>query len=189
MPATDRLYVPMVRSSAIPAAAGALVRLAGLDQRFVSTYIAGGTRARHHISDLWVISHPVLVHVLLVGIIARRQGAAVGNHHPILVCGTAGLLIGALSSNRPGRFLRGFYGICYVGIFSVGMAYLQVVGQRFTPTPTPPSSSVRRRSLRPGRFHLWTNGCHTPTRRGDDSSISWPSDHAGIWFSKPRPLN
>ena len=106
---------------------------------FVGTYIMSGTRGLDiHIGDLWVISSTLFwaVHVLLVGIMASRTRAPlVVATTQFLVCGTTGLLIGALVEQPAlADFSGAFYGICYVGIFSVGMAFtLQVVGQRFTP--------------------------------------------------------
>ncbi len=106
---------------------------------FVGTYIMSGTQGLDIRSgDLWVISSTLFwaVHVLLVGIMASRTRAPlVVATSQFFVCGIVGLAVGFFVE-QPGLpdFLGAFYGICYVGIFSVGMAFtLQVVGQRFTP--------------------------------------------------------
>lgn len=88
--------------------------------------------------DLWVISSTLFwaTHVLLVGIMASRTGAplvvAAGQ---FLVCGLGGLVLGMVTEAPTlSQFTGAAWGILYVGIFSVGMAFtLQVVGQRFTP--------------------------------------------------------
>ena len=52
-----------------------------------------------------------------------------------LVCGFIGFVLGyILESPSLSQIIGAGWGICYIGIFSVGMAFtLQVVGQRFTP--------------------------------------------------------
>jgi len=106
---------------------------------FVGTYIMSGTQGLDiQIGDLWVISSTLFwaVHVLLVGIMASRTRAPlVVATSQFLVCGIVGLTVGFFVEHPVlADFLGAFYGICYVGIFSVGMAFtLQVVGQRFTP--------------------------------------------------------
>ncbi len=106
---------------------------------FVGTYIMSGTQGLDiRIGDLWVISSTLFwaVHVLLVGIMASRTRAPlVVATSQFLVCGITGLAAGIIVEQPAlADFLGAFYGICYVGIFSVGMAFtLQVVGQRFTP--------------------------------------------------------
>ena len=106
---------------------------------FVGTYIMSGTQGLDiKIGDLWVISSTLFwaVHVLLVGIMASRTRAPlVVATSQFFVCGIAGLAIGfAVEQPALADFTGALYGICYVGIFSVGMAFtLQVVGQRFTP--------------------------------------------------------
>jgi drug/metabolite transporter (DMT)-like permease len=100
--------------------------------------MSGAQGINIRIGDLWVISSTLFwaVHVLLVGIMASRTRAPlVVAVTQFLVCGTAGLIVGwIIEQPTLADFLGAFYGICYVGIFSVGMAFtLQVVGQRFTP--------------------------------------------------------
>jgi drug/metabolite transporter (DMT)-like permease len=106
---------------------------------FFGTYIMSGAQGLNiRIGDLWVISSTLFwaVHVLLVGIMASRTRAPlVVATTQFFVCGSAGLVVGWIVEQPTlADFLGAFYGICYVGIFSVGMAFtLQVVGQRFTP--------------------------------------------------------
>ena len=106
---------------------------------FAGTYIMSGTVGLDiKIGDLWVISSTLFwaTHVLLVGIMASRTRAPlVVATSQFFVCGIVGLGIGfAVEQPALADFTGAFYGICYVGIFSVGMAFtLQVVGQRFTP--------------------------------------------------------
>jgi drug/metabolite transporter (DMT)-like permease len=106
---------------------------------FVGTFILSGAQ---HVAlvagDLWVISSTVFwaTHVMLVGIMASRTRAplvvAAGQ---FLVCGGGGLVLGYfIESPSLAQIGGAVWGILYVGIFSVGMAFtLQVVGQRFTP--------------------------------------------------------
>ncbi len=106
---------------------------------FAGTYIlSGANEVELATGDLWVISSTIFwaSHVILVGIMASRTRAplvvAVGQ---FLVCGFGGLFLGVLvESPSFSQFGGAAFGICYVGVFSVGMAFtLQVVGQRFTP--------------------------------------------------------
>jgi drug/metabolite transporter (DMT)-like permease len=106
---------------------------------FIGTYILSGAQnVELAVGDLWVISSTLFwaCHVMLVGIMASRTGAplvvAAGQ---FLVCGIGGLFLGfCVESPNAGQFVGALWGILYVGIFSVGMAFtLQVVGQRFTP--------------------------------------------------------
>ena len=106
---------------------------------FLGTYILSG--AQHVelvVGDLWVISSTMFwaTHVTLVGTMASRTGApltvAAGQ---FLVCGLSGVILGFfVESPTIPHIISAVWGILYVGIFSVGMAFtLQVVGQRFTP--------------------------------------------------------
>jgi drug/metabolite transporter (DMT)-like permease len=106
---------------------------------FLGTYILSG--AQHvelAVGDFWVISSTIFwaTHVMLVGIMASRTGAplvvAAGQ---FLVCGLGGLALGFfVELPTLSQILGAIWGILYVGIFSVGMAFtLQVVGQRYTP--------------------------------------------------------
>lgn len=106
---------------------------------FLGTYIlSGANEVELSAGDLWVISSTIFwaSHVILVGIMASRTRAplvvAVGQ---FLVCGFGGTFLGFLVESPSFSQIAGAaFGICYVGIFSVGMAFtLQVVGQRFTP--------------------------------------------------------
>ena len=106
---------------------------------FVGTFILSGAREVDLApGDLWVISSTVFwaTHVILVGALASRTRAplvvAAGQ---FLVCGCGGLLLGWLVEGpTPAHYAGALWGILYVGIFSVGMAFtMQVVGQRFTP--------------------------------------------------------
>ena len=135
------LYVPLVpiiglvvlgrrvHWSVWPASAGSLI----------GTYIMSGAEGLNfRIGDLWVISSTLFwaVHVILVGIMASRTRAPlVVPTCQFLVCGIAGLAVGFIVEGpQAADFLGAVYGILYVGVFSVGMAFtLQVVGQRFTP--------------------------------------------------------
>lgn len=106
---------------------------------FIGTYILSGA---HNVElatgDLWVISSTIFwaTHVMLVGIMASRTGAplvvAAGQ---FLVCGLGGLALGFFVEGPTiPQIIGAVWGILYVGIFSVGMAFtLQVVGQRYTP--------------------------------------------------------
>ena len=106
---------------------------------FVGTYIMSGAQGLDfRLGDLWVISSTLFwaTHVILVGIMASRTRAPlVVATCQFLVCGVAGLVLGGIIEQPSlADFLGAIYGICYVGVFSVGMAFtLQVVGQRFTP--------------------------------------------------------
>ena len=106
---------------------------------FLGTYIlSGANEVELTAGDLWVISSTIFwaSHVILVGIMASRTRAplvvAAGQ---FLVCGFGGIFLGFLVESPSFSQIGGAaFGICYVGIFSVGMAFtLQVVGQRFTP--------------------------------------------------------
>lgn len=105
---------------------------------FMGTYIMSGARdVELQAGDLWVISSTLFWagHVLLVGFIASRTRAPlVVATVQFFVCGLLGLIFGGLVEH-PGitDFKGAIFGIGYVGIFSVGMAFtLQVVGQRYT---------------------------------------------------------
>jgi drug/metabolite transporter (DMT)-like permease len=106
---------------------------------FLGTYILSGARQVDLVAgDLWVISSTVFwsTHVLLVGIFASRTRAPlVVAGVQFLVSGCVGLFLGVIiESPSLAQIIGAGWGICYVGIFSVGMAFtLQVVGQRFTP--------------------------------------------------------
>ena len=106
---------------------------------FIGTYILSGAQSVELVTgDLWVISSTIFwaTHVMLVGIMASRTGAplvvAAGQ---FLVCGLGGLALGFFVEGPTfPQILGAVWGILYVGIFSVGMAFtLQVVGQRYTP--------------------------------------------------------
>ncbi len=106
---------------------------------FIGTYILSGAHSVElAVGDLWVISSTIFwaTHVMLVGIMASRTGAplvvAAGQ---FLVCGLGGLTLGFFVEEPTIHQITGaVWGILYVGIFSVGMAFtLQVVGQRYTP--------------------------------------------------------
>ncbi len=106
---------------------------------FLGTYILSGAQQVDLVAgDLWVISSTVFwaTHVLLVGIFASRTRAPlVVAGVQFLVSGCVGLLLGVIiESPSLAQIIGAGWGICYIGIFSVGMAFtLQVVGQRFTP--------------------------------------------------------
>lgn len=103
------------------------------------TYIMSGAQGLDfRLGDLWVLSSTLFwaVHVILVGIMAwRTRAPLVVATTQFLVCGLTGLVVGILVEQPTlADFLGALYGICYVGVFSVGLAFtLQVVGQRFTP--------------------------------------------------------
>ncbi|MFV0438802.1 MAG: DMT family transporter [Desulfopila sp.] len=105
---------------------------------FVGTYIMSGAHQLElRVGDAWVIASTLFwaTHVLLVGHVATRTRAPlVVAAWQFLVCGVLGLFLGTLVE-RPllADFHSALFGIWYVGIFSVGMAFtLQVVGQRYT---------------------------------------------------------
>ena len=130
VPIIGRLFLQRrVHWSVWPASCGCLA----------GTYIMSGAQGLNfRLGDLWVISSTLFwaVHVILVGIMASRTRAPlVVAVSQFLVCGLTGLVVGGLVEQPVmADFLGAFYGICYVGVFSVGMAFtLQVVGQRFTP--------------------------------------------------------
>ncbi len=106
---------------------------------FVGTYILSGAHEVDLVAgDLWIISSTIFwaTHVMLVGILASRTRAPlVVAAVQFLVSGCVGLLLGFfVESPSLSQIVGAGWGICYVGIFSVGMAFtLQVVGQRFTP--------------------------------------------------------
>ncbi len=106
---------------------------------FLGTYILSGAQKVDLVAgDLWVISSTIFwaTHVTLVGILASRTRAPlVVAVVQFLVCGCLGVLLGYIvESPSFSQIIGAGWGICYVGIFSVGMAFtLQVVGQRFTP--------------------------------------------------------
>lgn len=105
---------------------------------FVGTYIMSGARGVElRVGDFWVISSTVFwaAHVLLVGYAASRTRAPlVVATFQFLVCGLVGLSLGAVvEAPQSADFISAIFGIAYVGVFSVGMAFtLQVVGQRYT---------------------------------------------------------
>lgn len=106
---------------------------------FLGTYILSGAQEVDLVAgDLWVISSTVFwaTHVMLVGILASRtQAPLVVAAVQFLVCGGIGFILGYIvESPSLSQIIGAVWGICYIGIFSVGMAFtLQVVGQRFTP--------------------------------------------------------
>lgn len=103
------------------------------------TYIMSGAQGfDFRLGDLWVLSSTLFwaVHVILVGIMAwRTRAPLVVATTQFFVCGLTGLVVGLLVEQPTlADFLGALYGICYVGVFSVGLAFtMQVVGQRFTP--------------------------------------------------------
>lgn len=106
---------------------------------FLGTYILSGAKEVELASgDLWVISSTLFwaLHVTLVGLTASRTGAPlVIAFVQFFICGLLGLTLGGIFE-KPllQNYFDAWWGICYVGIFSVGMAFtLQVVGQRYTP--------------------------------------------------------
>ncbi|GAB6190648.1 DMT family transporter [Desulfocastanea catecholica] len=106
---------------------------------FIGTYILSGAQEVDLVvGDLWIISSTIFwaTHVMLVGILASQTRAPlVVASAQFLVSGCLGLLLGFfIESPSVGQIAGAGWGICYVGIFSVGMAFtLQVVGQRYTP--------------------------------------------------------
>jgi len=108
---------------------------------FVGTYIlSGAQQVELAVGDLWVLSSTLFwaCHVILVGILASRTRAPlVVAAAQFLVCGVLGLGLGGIFEGYTLHQLVGaLWGILYIGIFSVGMAFtLQVIGQRFTPAP------------------------------------------------------
>jgi drug/metabolite transporter (DMT)-like permease len=106
---------------------------------FVGTYImSGAQQVALAVGDLWVLASTIFWagHVILVGILASRTRAPlVVATAQFLVCGVCGLTLGWLVEGPdPGQFAGALWGILYIGVFSVGMAFtLQVIGQRFTP--------------------------------------------------------
>lgn len=105
---------------------------------FIGTYIMSGARdVDLRVGDFWVIGSTLFwaTHVLLVGYVASRTRAPlVVAAFQFLVCGVFGLGLGAVVEHpQLIDFTSATFGIGYVGVFSVGMAFtLQVVGQRYT---------------------------------------------------------
>jgi len=105
---------------------------------FIGTYImSGAADVDLRVGDCWVIGSTLFwaVHVLLVGYAASRTRAPlVVATSQFLVCGVFGLTLGAAVEHpQLPDFTSALFGIGYVGVFSVGMAFtLQVVGQRYT---------------------------------------------------------
>ncbi|WP_163337385.1 DMT family transporter [Desulfopila sp. IMCC35008] len=105
---------------------------------FMGTYIMSGAHdVQLQMGDLWVIGSTLFWagHVLLVGYIASRTRAPlVVATFQFFVCGLLGLGLGLFIENPSiADFGGALFGIGYVGVFSVGMAFtLQVVGQRYT---------------------------------------------------------
>ncbi|WP_457577622.1 DMT family transporter [Desulfomarina sp.] len=106
---------------------------------FIGTYIMSGAHEVRLVDgDLWVISSTIFwaTHVMLVGALASRTRAPlVVAATQFAVCGFLGLVLGyVIESPAMGDYIGAVWGICYIGVFSVGMAFtLQVVGQRYTP--------------------------------------------------------
>ncbi|SHO49361.1 DMT family transporter [Desulfopila aestuarii] len=105
---------------------------------FIGTYImSGAADVELRIGDFWVIGSTLFwaAHVLMVGHAASRTRAPlVVATTQFLVCGVFGLTLGAIVEYpQLHDFTSALFGIGYVGVFSVGMAFtLQVVGQRYT---------------------------------------------------------
>ncbi len=108
---------------------------------FIGTYIMSGAQQLQFADgDLWVIASTIFwaVHVMLVGAMASKTRAPlVVAAAQFTVCGLSGLVLGYLiESPVLADFTGAIWGVCYVGVFSVGMAFtLQVIGQRYTPAP------------------------------------------------------
>jgi drug/metabolite transporter (DMT)-like permease len=106
---------------------------------FIGTYIMSGAHEVKLVDgDFWVISSTVFwaTHVMLVGALASKTTAPlVVAATQFAVCGFLGLFLGAIVESPVfADFIGAVWGVCYIGIFSVGMAFtLQVVGQRYTP--------------------------------------------------------
>ena len=105
---------------------------------FIGTYIMSGAhQVQLQAGDFWVISSTLFwaAHVLLVGYAASRTRAPlVVATCQFFICGFLGLGFGAVIEQPVmADFHSAVFGIAYVGVFSVGMAFtLQVVGQRYT---------------------------------------------------------
>lgn len=108
---------------------------------FVGTYIMSGAHSVALASgDLWVIASTIFwaSHVIVVGHMAQRTNAPlVVAFGQFLFCGIFGLIVGGIAESPTyAHFTGALWGILYIGIFSVGIAFtLQVVGQRYTPAP------------------------------------------------------
>lgn len=106
---------------------------------FLGTYILSGAKEFHFaVGDLWVISSTFFwaSHVIVVGIMASYTRAPlVVACCQFFVAGILGLAIGfVVEAPTMEYFIGATWGILYIGIFSVAMAFtLQVIGQRFTP--------------------------------------------------------
>ncbi len=105
----------------------------------LGTYIMSGACGLDlQVGDIWVLCSTVFwaSHVILVGFTASRVRAPlVVAAMQFLVCGFWGLVLGQIIEQPSFSDFQGaFWGIVYVGVFSVGMAFtFQVVGQRYTP--------------------------------------------------------
>jgi drug/metabolite transporter (DMT)-like permease len=106
---------------------------------FIGTFVlSGAQQVSLAVGDLWVISSTIFwaCHVIMVGIMATRtQAPLVVAMIQFLVSGLVGLVVGWAGEGPSWAQIVGAgWGICYIGFFSVGMAFtLQVVGQRFAP--------------------------------------------------------
>lgn len=105
---------------------------------FLGTCILSGAKdVAIAVGDLWVISSTFFWagHVILVGIMASRtQAPLVVAVVQFFTAGLIGIVLGIVLESPSFADISGaFWGICYIGIFSVGAAFtLQVVGQRYT---------------------------------------------------------
>lgn len=105
----------------------------------IGTYIMSGAQSLHlSAGDLWVIASAFFwaAHVLLVGRMATKtQAPLVVAFVQFISAASAGLIVG-LIVEKPvlADFSGAAFGILYVGILSVGLAFtLQVVAQRYSP--------------------------------------------------------
>jgi drug/metabolite transporter (DMT)-like permease len=102
--------------------------------------LSGGDVTAIRAGDLWVIAGALFwaVHVLLIGIMARRTGAPyVVACAQFAVCAVLGLVWGwATEPASLEILLAAMPYTFYAGVFSVGIGFtLQVVAQRHTPAP------------------------------------------------------
>ncbi len=105
---------------------------------FLGIWLLGGAQQESLAKgDWWVIASSFFwaLHVIIVGSAAKHTGMPlVVAAAQFAVCGILGIIAGIFFEGAGvSHFASAWKGICYSGIFSVGLAFtLQVVGQRYT---------------------------------------------------------
>ncbi len=105
---------------------------------FLGIWLLGGAQQASFVKgDWWVMASSVFwaLHVIIVGAAAQRtKMPLVVAVVQFTVCGLLGIFTGIFFEGAEFvHFISAWKGVCYSGIFSVGMGFtLQVVGQRYT---------------------------------------------------------